>query len=168
MKKGFAAVLGIILVAGLAGGQSDEVLKLKEQILSIQNRGELGFRNFAACSAVRGFGSYTPLAKAVVGADRKLLIYYEPQNVFSAKREGGYEIWYTQDVALLDAQGVLLQEWKDLLEFHYASRAPVLDLFATNDLNLQGLPEGTYKFRAVLKDKLRVRQAVQTIDLIVR
>ncbi len=42
-----------------------------------------------------------------------------------------------------------------MLDFHYTSRSPVFDLYATNNLNLGNLPPGRYTYRAVLRDKLR-------------
>jgi hypothetical protein len=57
-------------------------------------------------------------------------VYYEPSNVYTSRKEGLYEIWYTQDMVLLDGKGEVIQEWKDILEFHYTTRKPVLDLFA--------------------------------------
>ena len=85
----------------LSFGQSDEILKLKEKIIQIQNAGELGFRNFTFCSNIIGFGSYVPLAKPAVDKSGELLVYYEPVNVFTSKKEGLYEIWYTQDMSRL-------------------------------------------------------------------
>jgi len=169
MKQAIRLVLAVLVLAGLAASQSDEILKLKERIIEIQNRGELGFRNFALCSKISGFSSYVPLEKNVVNKAGQLLVYYEPQNVFTAKKEGLYEVWYTQDMALLRASGETLQEWPDVLDFHYSTKTPVMDLFAQNSLDLSGqLAAGTYKFRAVLKDKLSGKSAVRVVDFEVR
>jgi hypothetical protein len=99
----------------------------------------------------------------------ELLVYYEPVNVFTAKKEGLYEIWYTQDMVLLDAKGGVLQEWPNALDFHYTARTPLLDFWAQNNLALRGqVPAGAYKFKAVLKDKLSGRTAVMVMDFEVR
>ncbi|MBP1766492.1 MAG: hypothetical protein H6P98_607 [Candidatus Aminicenantes bacterium] len=169
MKRIFWWAGLVILAASLAYAQENEILKLKEKILEIQNKGELGFRNFALCSTIIGFGSYVPLPSSAVDTSGQLLVYYEPVNVFTARKEGLYEIWYTQDMVLLDEKGETLQEWPNALDFHYTTRTPVMDLFAQNSLDLAGqVPAGKYKFKAVLKDKLSGRTAVRIMDFEIR
>ncbi len=169
MKRAPAVVLSCLVLAGLAASQSDEILKLKERIIEIQNRGELGFRNFTLCSKILGFSSYVPLEKNVVGKSGQLLVYYEPQNVYTAKKQGLYEVWYSQDMVLLKASGETLQEWPEILDFHYTTKTPVMDLFAQNSLDLSGqLASGSYKFKAVLKDKLSGKTAIRVVDFEVR
>jgi len=157
------------LMACLAFAQDSEILKLKEKIIEIQNKGDLGFRNFALCSNIIGFGSYVPLESPSLDRNAELLVYYEPVNVFTSKKEGLYEIWYAQDMGLLDATGKVLQEWPNALDFHYTTRTPVMDLWAQNNINLGGqVPPGKYKFKAVLKDKLSGRTAIKIMDFEVR
>jgi hypothetical protein len=158
-----------ILVASVSMAQETDILKLKERIIEIQNKGELGFRNLAFCSTIVGFGSYVPLPNPALDKSGDLLIYYEPVNVFTSKKEGLYEIWYTQDMALLDEKEAVLQEWPNALDFHYTTRTPVMDLWAQNSLTLGGqVPPGKYKFKAVLKDKLSGRTAVKIMAFEIR
>jgi hypothetical protein len=42
MKKIFVWGLALTLAGGLAFGQADEIMKLKEKIIELQNKGELG------------------------------------------------------------------------------------------------------------------------------
>jgi hypothetical protein len=169
MKRAFWCAGLIFLAVALASAQESEILKLKERIIELQNKGELGFRNLTFCSTIIGFGSYVPLASPVVDKSAQLLVYYEPVNVFTSKKDGLYEIWYTQDMVLLDEKGQALQEWPNALDFHYTTRTPILDLFAQNSLDLGGqVPAGKYKFKAVLKDKLSGRTAVRTMDFEIR
>jgi hypothetical protein len=169
MKRVFWLVGLILMAASFAIAQDNEILKLKERVIEIQNKGDLGFRNFAFCSSIVGFGSYSALSDPVLDKSGDLLVYYEPVNVFTAKKEGLYEIWYTQDMVLLDEKGEVLQEWPGALDFHYTTRTPVMDLWAQNSITLGGrVPAGKYKFKAVLKDKLSGRTAVQITDFEVR
>ena len=159
----------IILAVSLSRAQDNEILKLKEKIIEIQNKGDLSFRNFTFCSSLVGFGSFSPLPSPALDKSGELLVYYEPVNVFTAKKEGLYEIWYTQDMVLLDEKGEVLQEWPSALDFHYTTRTPVMDLWAQNNITLGGqVPAGKYKFKAVLKDKLSGRTAVKITDFEVR
>jgi hypothetical protein len=169
MKKIFWWGVVFFLVISLGLAQDDEILKLKEMIIDIQNKGELGFRNFAFCSNILGFGSYVPLQEPVLDKNGKLLFYYEPVNVFTNKKDGLYEIWYTQDIVFLSEKGEVLQEMNDALNFHYTAKMPVLDLFVQADLDLGGqIPAGKYKFKTVLKDKLSGKSATKIMDFEVR
>ena len=169
MKRVIGFLAAVLVLAGLAASQSDEILKLKERIIDIQNRSELGFRNFALCSRILGFSSYVPLDNNVVNKAGQLLVYYEPQNVFTSKKQALYEVWYSQDMALLKASGETLQEWPDILDFHHTTKTPVMDLFAQNSLDLSGqLAPGAYKFKAVLKDKLSGKTVTRVVDFEVR
>ena len=151
-----------ILAAGLAplpAQDAQAVLKLKNQIIDLQNKGTLAFKDFTLCSNVLGFGSYVPMEPPAVPRGGELLLYYEPVNVFTNRVKGQYEIWYTQDLALFSEQGEALYDQKELLTFHYVSRSPVFDLYATNTLNLGELPQGRYTLKAVLHDKQRQTEA---------
>jgi hypothetical protein len=169
MKRVFWLSGLIILTASLSIAQDSEILKLKEKIIEIQNKGDLGFRNFSFCSSLVGFGSYVPLPGPALDKSGELLVYYEPVNIFTAKKEGLYELWYTQDMVLLDENGGVLKEWPNALDFHYTTRTPVMDLWAQNNITLGGqVPAGKYKFKAVLKDKLSGRTAVKIMDFEIR
>jgi hypothetical protein len=147
-------VVCFLLVAAGVSAQN-QVLALKNQIIDIQNKGTLGFSELALCSKVMGFGSYVPLEKPVLKKGAELLVYYQPLNVFTNRVKGQYEIWYTQDIAILSPAGEKLFEQKGFLEFHYFSRTPVFDLFATNTLDITNVPTGSYVYLAVLHDQLK-------------
>lgn len=169
MKRVFWLAGLAILVASVSAAQESDILKLKEKIVEIQNKGDLGFRNFAFCSTIVGFGSYVPLPSPALDKSGELLVYYEPVNVFTSKKEGLYEVWYTQDMVLLDEREEVLQEWPNALDFHYTTRTPVMDLWAQNNVTLGGqVPAGKYKFKAVLKDKLSGRTAVKIMAFEIR
>ncbi|MFB0566757.1 MAG: hypothetical protein ACETWK_13900 [Candidatus Aminicenantaceae bacterium] len=168
MKRILSILFVIILTLSGIFAQEDEILKLKVKIIEIQNKNKLGFNNFTLCSNIISFASYVPLPEPVVEKDGTLLIYYEPANVFTSKKNGLYEIWYTQDMSLLSEEGKLLFEKKDALSFHYTTKIPIMDLYATNTLTLTGLSPGKYKFKATLKDKLRGKTAIKIVDFEIR
>lgn len=169
MNKLLRMVLCLSLVWVTGFGQVDEILQLKEKIIDLQNEGELGFRHFNLCKKIISFGAYVPLQEPVLEKNDTLLIYYEPENVFTNRKDGIYEIWYTQDMILLDASGKPIISREDILNFRHSSQSPVLDLYAQNSINLQGkLPPGSYTFKAVLKDRLGDKTAVHTIDFTVK
>jgi hypothetical protein len=156
-----AAGVVLLLLGSAAAYAQDQaaILGLKNQIIDLQNRGTLAFKDVTLCSKVIGFGSYVPLEAPAIPAGGELLLYYEPVNVFTNRVKGQYEIWYTQDIVLEADDGEVIYEQEDLLEFHYYSRSPVFDLFATNSLSLGNLPPGSYLFKAVLKDQLKDARA---------
>jgi len=165
------AVISLVMAAVLTGNvfaeQTDEelILKLKDDIIRIQNQGELGFRNFTLCSKIITMGQYValPEPKVKVGAE-ELLIYIEPANVFTSTQEERYEIWITQDILLLDEEGELLLEKTDAVSAHFNTSTPILDLYLPNTLYMSTLPVGKYTYKAVLHDVLKGTTATKTID----
>lgn len=131
----------------------ETVASLKEKIIDIQNKGELGISKFTLCSNVLGFGQYVPIANNQVKAGSKVYFYYEPLNLFTNRKDGIYAIWFTQDMILKSEDGTELLNSKDALNFNYQAVSPVMDIFATNSLDLGKLPPGIYQFIVVIKDK---------------
>jgi len=169
MKKLLIFLVISTLIVTAYGLYGDEVSTLKEKIIDIQNKGELGFKDFTFCSKILGFASYVPLVESNIDREGSLLIYYEPANVYTNRRNGLYEIWYKQDLALLDQDGKTIWEQKDILTFHYTTTKPVLDLYAQNTLDIEGqLPEGSYQVRVVLKDQLKGKTAVKILDIVLK
>jgi len=67
-------------------------------------------------------------------------------------------------MALYTAKDELIIQKEDALSFHYATKSPVMDLYATNIITLTGLAPGKYKYKAILKDKLRGKKAVKIVE----
>jgi hypothetical protein len=154
-----ATIIMMVCVISVSHAGDDPILKLKEKIIQIQNKGELGFRNFTACSNIISYGAYVPLASSEIKSGSEFFVYYEPENVFTNKIHGQYEIWYGQDMIVLDGEGNILLNKENALDFHYKTQSPVLDLYAKNTLSLGNLPPGDYVFRAVIHDKLKKTRA---------
>ncbi len=174
MKKGlwvkglvFSFIMVLILVAnGVAEQENyEKILKLKDEIIKIQNQGELGFRNFTLCSKIITYGHYValPEPKVKIGAER-LLVYVEPANYFTNTQSGRYEIWLTQDMVVLDENGEVLFEKTDALSAHFNTSSPILDIFFPTTLYVSEVPVGKYTYKAVLHDVLRDTTATKTID----
>ena len=165
--KRIAFVLLVSLFSGVPavsfGADEDSVLRLKNEIIDIQNEGTLDFKQFTLCSNILGFGSYVELGTDKIKAGSTLLVYYEPFNLFTNRREGLYELWYQQDMRIYKNDGELIYEKEGGLDFHYMSKNPVLDVYAKNTLNLGNLPPGLYVYEALLKDKLKGTEAKRSI-----
>jgi hypothetical protein len=157
MKKYFLGSLlfFIMFLLPSSGFLEEKVQQLKEQILEIQNQGELGFRQFILCQSIVGYGQYVPQKDNKVKQGGELLFYYEPLNLFTEKKNGKYHIVYTQDIVLYTGEGKELYKAPEQLKFDYNSNSPVMDLYATNSLKLGQLGPGMYRFEAVLHDKLK-------------
>ena len=169
MKKVITLLTLLVIIFTVSYGQEDEILKLKEKIIELQNKGKLGFRNFTLCSKIFGYASYVPLQEPVIDKDGTLLVYYEPVNVYTSMRDGLYEVMCTQDMALLEENGGVISEWEDILRFQYTTKLPVMDLFAQNSIDLEGnIPPGKYKFKATFKDQLRGKSVTKIIDFEIR
>ena len=163
------AVISLVIVAMLTwkffAEQTKEklILELKEDIIRIQNQGELGVRNLYLCSSVVTLGAYVPLEEAKIELEKEYYIYYEPANVFTKISEGRYEFWFTQDMMLLDDTGEVLLERLGALSMHFNTASPLLDVYVVNDLFLTGTP-GKYTYKIVLHDKFKNESVVETID----
>jgi len=171
----FILFIGVFIVHGTPEAKAlyqddnrDEVLQLKLKIIQLQNQGKLGFQDFVLCSEIYSFASYTPLEEDIMPKDGRLLAYFEPINVYTRINNNTYEIWYTEDMILLDSNGKKIGEWNDILNFHYTTKKPVMDLFAQNTIDLSGLAPGKYTFKAVLKDQLSNKFITETIDFEIR
>ena len=140
----------------------NNILSLKEQILDIQNNGELGFRCFILCERIISYGQYVPTMSNRVKVGKELKFYYEPLNLFTNRKDGVYQIWFTQDMILRNSEGRELMKNQKALNFNYQTVAPVLDVYATNSLELGELPPGDYKYEAIIHDVLRDARASTT------
>jgi len=172
MKKGLwvkGVVLSIIMVVMLTGsgigeeGDYEKILKLKDQIVRIQNEGKLGMRNLNLCSKVITLGAYVPLPEAKIKAEKEYYIYYEPTNWFTKIEGGRYEFWFTQDAFLLDAKGEVLVERLGALSMHFNTATPLLDIYVVNDLHITGAPPGKYTYKMVLRDEFKDEIVTKTV-----
>ena len=164
MKKLSSVLIIFVLVLyAFSIPQYEEILKLKEKIIDLQNKGKLGIKDLTLCSKIISFGAYVPLQEPKIKRGGMLLVYYEPINVFTNRKKGTYEIWYTQDMILLDSKKKLLFKKENALNFHYTFTSPVMDLYATNSLELGNLPSGKYIYKILLKDRLKDEVVVREI-----
>ena len=173
MKKNLLvriAVVSLVMAAMLAGNvfaeqtNEERILELKDDIIRIQNQGELGIKNLNLCRSVVALGAYVPLEEAKIEVGKEYYIYYEPANVFTKISEGRYEFWFTQDIILLDDTGEILMERLGALSMHFNTATPLLDIYVTNDLLLTAAPPGKYTYKIVLHDVFRDESVVETID----
>ncbi|MBW1996747.1 MAG: hypothetical protein JRJ29_02150 [Deltaproteobacteria bacterium] len=155
-------VFGIVACPFALAQEGDEVSRRKEEIIDLQNIGPLGFRNLVACSKVMDYGSYVPLPDNKVKAGDVIFFYFEPQNVFTRRAEEKYEIWFTQDMIILTGEQQEIFKKANVLEIHYQSSSPRLDLYGINQLTLTNLPPGKYLFKAIIYDKLKGEEASAT------
>ena len=148
-----ACVLFLYLVPQSFG--QNTILELKEKIIDIQNERELEFHNFTLCSNIIGYGQYVPVQGKQVKSNTKIYFYYEPENLFTNRVGGTYQMWFTQDMIVLEQDGTELYNAPEILNFNYHTTSPVLDVFASNSLELGDLAPGKYIFKAVMHDKLK-------------
>jgi hypothetical protein len=72
-------------------------------------------------------------------------------------------------MVLLKENGDVLQEWPEIVDFHYTSQKPVLDTYGQNSITIGGkVPPGKYKFKAVLKDQLSGKTAAKIVEFEIR
>ena len=145
------------------GAPTATVLELKEQIIELQNKGTLGIKNFLPCSQISTLGSYTPLAEAKFKQNETLYVYFEPVNFSTSKTQGIYEIWLTEDILILNDKGETLMEKPGIMENHYTSASPILDIYFNNHVEFDSVPAGKYIFKVILYDKLKNTSASESL-----
>lgn len=164
MKRIILAILTLAVIFSSLPAfsqENPEVIKLKNQIIDIQNKSKLGFQNFTLCDKVLGFGMYIPTASATAKKGGSLLIYYEPVNLFTKRSDNKYENWYMQDMIIMSGdEKTEIFKKEDALNQHVTGKNPVFDHYVTNTMDLGNLPEGQYVYKAVLKDKLSGQTAI--------
>ncbi len=173
MKKNLLVKIGVIslvmavmLTGNVFAEQTNEelILKLKDDIIRIQNQGELGIKNLNLCSNIITLGAYVPLEEAKIKVEKEYYIYYEPANIFTKISEGRYEFWFTQDILLLDDEGEVLMERLGALSMHFNTATPLLDIYVKNRLLLTAAPPGKYTYKIILHDVFKDESVVETID----
>ncbi|MCD6231794.1 hypothetical protein J7K28_04095 [Candidatus Aerophobetes bacterium] len=167
--KGILSVLLITLVlfsggSLLADDTSQTILCLKKAILQLQNKSELGFRNFYLCSVIKTLGDYAPLPEPKIKKDGELLLYFEPANLYTRISERKYEFWFIQDAILTDKEGKEIWSKEGFLEMHYITSTPVLDVYVHNTLGLGGLSPGKYVYTVILHDRFRNKSAKKSVE----
>ncbi|MCP2521167.1 hypothetical protein NLD30_12080, partial [SCandidatus Aminicenantes bacterium Aminicenantia_JdfR_composite] len=84
MRRLFSILIIFVLVLyAFSIPQYEEILKLKEKIIDLQNKGKLGIKDLTLCSKIISFGAYVPLQEPKIKRGGILLVYYEPVNVFT-------------------------------------------------------------------------------------
>jgi hypothetical protein len=159
------ALVLLALTAGYARADKihDELMKLREKAIQLQNGGEFGFRHFTPCTEIKLFGDYKP-TKAEVKKGGALLVYFEPANYFTKKEDGKYRILISEDMLVTTKDGKVLLDQKNATTLSVNSETPVMDVFFRNTVNLGGSAPGTYIFKAVIHDKLRNKTATRTLE----
>lgn len=139
------------------GKVPDEIEQLRLQIVTLQNKGKLGFRKVVACSSVDGFGIYSPIQPGEPIS--KLTLYFEPANVSTLVFGERFIIDCSVDVFLYDFSGKLLAGKENSLKMNRVSRSPILDLYFKVDLNLKKPTPKGIVVKTVLRDNIKNQSA---------
>jgi hypothetical protein len=167
MKKialfAFIACIVPALTAARADDSASNVLELKEKIIELQNQGTLGIKNLSPCSQITTIGSYTPILEAKFKQNEFLLVYFEPLNFSTARPNGMYEVWLTEDMLILDEKVQTLLEKPGVVQTHYTSASPILDIYFNNRIEFESVPAGKYILKVVLYDKIKNTSASESL-----
>jgi hypothetical protein len=138
----------------------DQVQALKQQIIELQNKGKLGFRKIVPCSAVEGFGAYSPLQPGQPAP--RIVFYCEPSNVSTLVSGDRYVTDCTVDAILMDLTGKPLLGKQNVVKMSRTSRSPVMDLYFKIEINVQRLAAKTLIAKIVLHDKIKNQSVTAT------
>jgi len=141
----------------------NEVAALKERIIEFQNKGKLGFRKIVPCTAVEGFGVYSPLEPQSKAS--KIVLYVEPMNFTTLITKDRYIVDLSVDIFAYDLSGKLLVGKENVLRINRVSRSPIVDLYYKIELNLAKHTGQDFVIKTSLHDKLK-NQSASTIHRI--
>lgn len=133
--------------------KGDEVTRLKERIIELQNRGKLGFRKVIACSSVERFGVYSPLKPGTPIS--RLVLYFEPSNYSTLVTGDRHIIDCDVDLFVFNEEGRLIVGKKGILKIKRISRSPILDLYYKIRVDLKKRPKGDIVIKTVLRDNIK-------------
>jgi len=142
--------------SALAAG-NEKITKLKEQIIEIQNGGELGIRNLTLCFKIMGYGAYIPYNNNVIPKGKTAFLYFEPGNVFTSISKGRYSSSIYEDIIITDSNGKVIINQPKAARFTSNSKQPLFETYFRNSFHLN-IP-GNYIFKILLYDELRRTKA---------
>ncbi|MDK9696586.1 MAG: hypothetical protein OEL76_09355 [Siculibacillus sp.] len=140
----------------LAAGKAPEAVDALEAALdAVWKATPLTFRKaLFVAEPPTGFGAYVPRGTSVFGPGEALRVYAEPIG-FAWKAEGG--IWACDliiDMALRDHTGAVVFEKRDMGRMNLKSHARNHEFMMKLDLNLRGLPVGSYTLDGIMRDEV--------------
>jgi hypothetical protein len=138
----------------------DDVQKLKEQVIELQNKGELGFRKVVACTAVEGYGMYSPIEESGPRPS-KLILYFEPCNVSTLVSGDRFIIDLSVDLVLTDSSGKVIGS-APTKKLNRVSYSPIFDIHYAPALSLKELANRDVTLRISLRDNIKNRTVTRS------
>lgn len=144
--------------AAVPAKKTGEVSILKEKILELQNKSDLGFGKVVPCKSVEGYGIYSPLEAGQPSS--KVIFYVEPANYGVLKSDDRYIIDCAVDLFIYDTSGKLITGNENARKINKVSRSPILDLYFTVELNMtKTVKQGAFIVKMVLNDRIKNKSA---------
>ncbi len=142
--------------------QQKKILKLKHEILEMQNKGKLGFHKVVLCSSVDGYGQYSPIKPN--SKVSRLTIYFEPANVSVMRSKNRYVIDCKIDIAAISSTGKVLAVKKNL-SISRVTKSPPIDIYFKVNWNFKKAPKKGIILKTVLRDRIKNASASVTLRL---
>ncbi len=153
---GFVLLAGVPLILNAQTSTAEKVDQLRREIVEWQNKGEPGVNNLCFCTEVRSFGGFKRTLSNKLPKSLPVLIYYEPENLFTKLEDGVYIVDFVQDFVLMSADGEKeLYRKNEMIRMQMATIKPLLDIYVTNNIDLTGLSPGKYTAKGLIHDRNR-------------
>jgi len=135
-----------------------EISDLKDKILDIQNKADLGFWKVVPCKGVESYGIYSLLEAGQPAS--KVIFYVEPANYGVLKSDGRYIIDCSVDLLIFDPSGKLIVGNENVRKINKVSRSPILDLYFTVELNIaKTVKQKSFIVKMVINDRIKNKSA---------
>jgi len=147
------------------GKTGDSILALSEAIRLMQNKKELKITRVELCSAIRGYGDFTPLTTGNMDPTKPIYLYIELDGFNVHKEKDKFVVWISEDLRVVNEKGKVLANKKDWMNEKKYSNVSVFPFFVQNVI--QNVPPGKYTYEITIKDHLKKAFAEKTFSFTV-
>ncbi|MFP4083088.1 MAG: hypothetical protein ACLFVG_10095 [Candidatus Aminicenantes bacterium] len=149
-EEGIEETIQEALAAVKKGNRQEAIDLLAEAIMLLKNSGEFHIAKLFLCSEINDYRDYTPKNSNVLKAGEPLLLYIEPDGYRLLKEGNQYRIWVSLDASIADAQGEVIFERNNWVNYKKAFPTPIIPFYLTN--RVSDIPAGKYTYTMTLKD----------------
>jgi hypothetical protein len=147
------------------GNREKAIELLAEVIMLLKNNAEFQVAKIFLCSEIRDYRDFTPKESNVLKAGEPLLVYIEPDGYRLLKEGNEYRIWVSLDASISNAQGEVIFQRNNWVNYKKVFPTPIIPFYLTN--RLSDIPAGKYTYTVTLKDHHKNAFLTESLEFIV-
>ncbi len=127
--------------------------EISNAMMLLHNQKKFQLVKYELCTEILGYGEYVKREDNKLKPSEPLLFYLEVDGYGVQKTGDNYGFWISEDVKIIDAEGKIVLERTDFLNYKKVFPVPVIPLYLQNKIG--NLPPGKYKYEFTIKDQLK-------------